>query len=200
MTYLLILLFVLLISVFFIYVLLFRNNIFSNYSKIDVMKRTKNNTAYLIQNNLPFHTYFNYRSAKRHYINDDWSFYAGSVREQVNLPHCFNTPNSELRFYNGVVEYKKVLDFENIPYGEGEHIHLVFDGSFYRTKVWLDKVCLGENHGGYSQFRFDITEYAAKKGMAVLKVEADNTLSSVSVPPELYKGHSLGWPPFGGIR
>lgn len=181
---------------------MFRKNIFKSYSKIKIIQRTKNGISYLVENDLPFHTYFNQKSNPKYKINENWEFCLKGETEVeiVQLPHCFNTPQSAHRFYNGKVVYKKMLDFSDVKADMDNSVHLVFNGSFYTTKVWLDDVYLGKNIGGYNQFRFDITKFTKSKQKAKLKVEVDNTLNRASIPPELYKGHALGWHPFGGIH
>ena len=58
---------------------------------------------------------------------------------------------------------------------DGRRISLVFDGSFRDTEVWLNGYRIGRHEGGYTGFRFDITDYLNYGTQNVLAVRVDAT-------------------------
>lgn len=114
----------------------------------------------------------------------------------VDLPHCFNKVNSELRDYQGDVWYEKTFDYSRV---EGKPIvRLTFDGSFLNTNVWLDGKHIGENSEGYLPFSFDISSLEAGAHKLVIKV--NNVTSTETLPISLFPGHKVGWHHYSGIH
>ncbi|MBV9470694.1 MAG: DUF4982 domain-containing protein, partial [Abitibacteriaceae bacterium] len=55
----------------------------------------------------------------------------------------------------------------------GKRLWLDFDGIYRNSKIWLNGRLLGQHPGGYTSFRFDITDTANYGGRNVLTVRAD---------------------------
>lgn len=154
---------------------------------------------YLIQHGLPVQTHFKDTNREQWKLGD-WLFsHDGQEWKDIKVPHCFNTQSSNLCNYTGAVWYKTTLDFNETIMGQEGNLHLVFGGSFYRTRVWLDGELIGDHEGGYQPFRFNISNYM-NNGSCQLKVEVDNRLDYDTLPPLPGKGLPLGWHPYGGLH
>jgi beta-glucuronidase len=116
----------------------------------------------------------------------------------VTVPHCFNTADSALRDFAGIVVYER--NFTLPTWEAGALIRLGFLGSFYRSEVWLDDTFLGSHEGGYLPFYFDLTKLVLPGKTHRLKVRVDNRIDATSLPPRLFAGHNLGWQPYGGLH
>lgn len=76
--------------------------------------------------------------------------------------------------YKGVAWYRR--EFTLPAAWQGKSVHLCFGAVDYHATVWLNGTKLGEHHGGYSEFRFDITRQLKLKGTNTLVVRVeDNT-------------------------
>jgi len=155
---------------------------------------------FLTENNLPYPAGIQSTDRLIKILDGLWLFRTDYDLEMhwVTVPSCFNTADSPLRDYQGVVSYEK--EFTMPAYGEGSLIRLAFLGSFYRSEVWLDGQPIGDHEGGYLPFYFDITENVAPGKVHHLKVSVDNRIDGSSLPPYLFQGHNLGWHPFGGLH
>jgi beta-galactosidase len=58
----------------------------------------------------------------------------------------------------------------------GRRISIEFDGVHRNSIVWLNGLYLGEEHSGYSDFRYDITDYLNYGGENVVAVRVDATM------------------------
>ncbi len=63
-----------------------------------------------------------------------------------------------------------------LPAGDrGKAVHIVFDGSYYETTVWLNGAEVGRNVYGYTPFSLDLTPYLRPAGQEnLLAVRVDN--------------------------
>ncbi|OAB40416.1 glycoside hydrolase family 2 protein [Paenibacillus antarcticus] len=96
--------------------------------------------------------------------------------EAITLPHTWNAIDGAngFDFYKGACWYRKsfVLD----PIVQGNRVFIEFEGSNSITDVYVNGQHLGQHRGGYSTFRFDMTD-AIKFGTAnTLSVQVDNTV------------------------
>lgn len=64
-----------------------------------------------------------------------------------------------------VVWYSKSMDW---ALSEGKRLLLNFEGSDYRTEVWVNGTYIGAHEGGYSRFTFDITNAYADAGNTIV--------------------------------
>jgi beta-galactosidase len=74
---------------------------------------------------------------------------------------------------NSVGWYRKVLTFTEADIGR--RISVEFDGVYRDSEVWFNGHYLGNEHSGYSSFRYDLTDYINYTGENVLVVRADAT-------------------------
>lgn len=114
-------------------------------------------------------------------INKDWNFTKNAVvREQLanepmtklDLPHTWNAEDGVSggnNYHRGLAWYRKTLEIEE---NKGR-IYLDFEGANSVCDVYLNDVHIGKHEGGYSGFRFDITDHV--KDTNILEVAVDNS-------------------------
>ncbi|HLP77893.1 MAG TPA: beta galactosidase jelly roll domain-containing protein, partial [Candidatus Paceibacterota bacterium] len=126
-------------------------------------------------------------SASREIVNfnREWKFQLGDVSDagdatfddskwsDANLPHSFSMPYfaANDKFYVGYGWYRKA--FEVPAQWAGKRVNLEFDGVFQVAEVFINGRHVGEHHGGYTGFTFDITD-AVKSGVNVVAVRVNN--------------------------
>ena len=97
------------------------------------------------------------------------------VWESLSLPHTWNTIDGANgnEFYRGACWYRKsfTLPVEE----EKKRVFIEFEGSNSVTDVFLNGKYLGQHRGGYSIFRFDLTEHFVFGKPNVLAVKVDNS-------------------------
>ena len=78
--------------------------------------------------------------------------------EVVNVPHTWNAIDGAngFDFYKGACWYRK--EFTIDPIAEGNKVFIEFNGSNSITDVYVNGQHMGQHRGGYSTFRFDITD------------------------------------------
>lgn len=120
--------------------------------------------------------------------------YDASAFRTVDIPHA----NKELplnyfdeKDYQFVSCYRKVFDCAK---KEGEKVYLHFEGVSCYARVYLNGSFIGEHKGGYTAFRFDITDHLIGEGN-VLVVSVDST-ERTEIPPF---GNVVDYLCFGGI-
>lgn len=108
-------------------------------------------------------------------FNDRWLFERpGEAAAPVTLPHTWNAIDGQDGggdFWRGECVYHK--DFaapEKVP---EEEVYLEFDGVSASARVSLNGQLVGEHHGGYSRFRFNITGFL-RGGINQLSVAVSN--------------------------
>lgn len=114
-------------------------------------------------------------------INTDWMFTKSVCEfselkdksfEEVNIPHTWNGVDGQSggnNYHRGLCWYKKSLAFDE---HEGD-IFIEFGAVNSIAHVYLNDTYLGKHEGGYSAFRFNITD-AVVDGENTLTVGADN--------------------------
>lgn len=94
-------------------------------------------------------------------FNDNWLFLKpGENRVPVTLPHTWNNLDGQDGggdYWRGECVYEKTFTAPNRK--ADEEVYLEFDGASASAKVTLNGHFVGEHHGGYSRFRFNISEY-----------------------------------------
>ncbi len=109
-------------------------------------------------------------------LNKGWKFFLGTQEDgqsvdlndgswqQVDLPHDFSIGQSfttvseaEVGFLPGGTGWYR-RDLVLSPEQEGRRFVLNFDGSYRDTYVYVNGQYVGENHYGYNNFAFDITD------------------------------------------
>jgi beta-galactosidase len=127
-------------------------------------------------------------------INRGWKFIredegrAGEVShpdghwEDVSIPHTWNAIDGANGFdyHRGACWYRKELFLDRAF--EGRRVYLEFNGSNSVTDAYLNGEHLGQHRGGYSTFRFDITDQVIFGDKNLLAVKVDNTVYSDVYP------------------
>lgn len=96
--------------------------------------------------------------------------------EQINLPHTWNGLDGQdggNDYHRAACWYQKALEIDNGL--KGKRLFIEFEGANSVTNVYLNGVHLGEHKGGYSTFRFDITEHVKFGVENTLNVSVDNS-------------------------
>ena len=130
--------------------------------------------------------------------------YDDSLYETISIPHTWNvedgadglqtTDDDGNSYYRGNGIYRKELTLEYRLWGQ-KRIYLSFEGANTVTTVYINGKKVGCHEGGYSRFRFDITDYVLWDQKNVVAVLVDNSRTTYIAP--------LGWEgdftKFGGI-
>ena len=94
-------------------------------------------------------------------FNENWFFVKpGENRVPVTLPHTWNNVDGQDGggdYWRGECMYEKTFSAPGRK--ADEEVYLEFDGVSASAKVTLNDHFLGEHHGGYSRFRFNISKY-----------------------------------------
>ena len=94
---------------------------------------------------------------------------------KITVPYCYESPMSGIgdTARHDVVWYRRTIGIEAAK-NQGRKIFLHFEGSDYKTMVWVNGVFVGLHEGGYSRFSFDITPLV-KTGANTLTVRAQDS-------------------------
>ena len=122
----------------------------------------------------------------RKLFNDNWYFKKGDeVIEEINqdfeclnLPHTYNNIDGQDGgddYYRGYAIYAKQFKCDEYP-----KTYIEFNGVGQSCEVFLNNHYLGRHDGGYSIFRFDLTDYLKEDNLLVVKV--DNTKNNKVYP------------------
>lgn len=115
-------------------------------------------------------------------LNGEWKFTKEQVNpgnffeldwETVQVPHTWNGIDGQdggNDYHRGQCWYQKTVTVEKT----GERVYLEFEGVNSVATVLINGEVLGVHKGGYSTFRYDITD-KAKEGENLIVVGADNT-------------------------
>ncbi len=98
-------------------------------------------------------------------------------RIKINVPYTYETKLSGIKDENihYIVWYNRKLDLTKEQIN-GNKLILNFEGSDYKTKVWVNGNFVGENEGGYARFSFDIEKYVIN-GENDITVKVEDSLS-----------------------
>ena len=118
-------------------------------------------------------------------INDGWQFTTQAVAaadlasvkdvEQVDVPHTWNALDGQDGgddYHRGLCWYTREILRPAVP--EGGRIYLECEAVNSVANAYVNGTHVGEHRGGYSTFRFDITE-ALTDGKNLIAISADNT-------------------------
>ena len=104
-------------------------------------------------------------------LNQGWTFEKKGEKNAVNVPHTWNAldgQGAELTYYRGKCVYTKVVERQKgITY-------LEFKGVNAACTVYINGRRVGSHLGGYSAFRFDVTDFLTSP-KNFLSVEVDNS-------------------------
>ncbi len=121
-------------------------------------------------------------------LNNAWKFIKENVEEamnrvyddtnweSVNVPHTWNAIDGAngFDFYKDACWYRKEFTVDTV--NSGNKVYIEFNGSNSITDVYVNGHHLGQHRGGYSTFRFDITEVITFGEKNTLAVKVDNTV------------------------
>jgi len=121
-------------------------------------------------------------------LNSGWKFtkhneaqaistsYNDESWETIDLPHTWNAIDGANGndYYAGACWYRK--EFVVDALSAGNKVYMEFNGSNSVTDVYINGQHMGQHKGGYSTFRFDVTDAVefGKKNLVAVKV--DNTV------------------------
>lgn len=125
---------------------------------------------------------------KRIELNDNWRFIRANEEQAerklyddahwsiVHIPHTWNAIDGAngYEYYQGACWYRKEFDVE--PAYQGSKLFIEFNGSNSITDVYVNGQHIGQHKGGYSTFRFDITDAVKYGAKNILAVKVDNTV------------------------
>lgn len=114
-------------------------------------------------------------------FNDSWQFTKEGRTTPVTLPHTWNAEDGQTGpapYYRGECLYTK--RFAKPSYEEGQEVYLEFRGVNASAKVVLNGQTVGAHDGGYSTFRFRITDLLQDENL--LEVYVDNSVNDRVYP------------------
>ncbi|MCI8290794.1 MAG: glycoside hydrolase family 2 [Clostridia bacterium] len=124
-------------------------------------------------------------------LNGEWNFTFDDNNEGEEKLYFLNFPKSSKICVPFTYETKlSGIEDENIHYIvwynkkviiskeqlKGKNTIINFEGSDYKTKIWINGIYIGENIGGYSRFSFDIGKYILE-GENDITVRVEDSLS-----------------------
>lgn len=112
--------------------------------------------------------------------NDPFSGNGEASREGYGCTPAENSGYAE-GYYRGVGAYRKNFYFSGNEYG-GRKIFLEFKGANTITELFVNEKPVGKHEGGYSTFRFDITEYVKLDSNNIILVEVNNAPTDFIAP------------------
>jgi beta-galactosidase len=121
-------------------------------------------------------------------INETWRFIRGDEEQAacelykddhwntVNIPHTWNAIDGAngYEYYQGACWYRKAFTVD--PSYEGSQFFIEFNGSNSITDVYVNGQHLGQHKGGYSTFRFDMTDVVKHGATNLIAVKVDNRI------------------------
>lgn len=121
-------------------------------------------------------------------INDAWRFirqdeeqaaselYKDDHWNTVNIPHTWNAIDGAngYEYFQGACWYRKSFTVE--PSYEGRQLFIEFNGSNSITDVYVNGQHMGQHKGGYSTFRFDMTDVVKHGAANLIAVKVDNSV------------------------
>ena len=141
-------------------------------------------------------------------MNSDWLFTNHATDEAmtsvstetsdwtaVELPHSWNQQDGQDgggNYFQGDGFYRKWLSIGELD--SGKRYYLDFAGVSLSSSLYVNGRKVGDHHGGFSRFRFDITDYLQANSNNLLAVKANNEFSDLRAPKT---NADFTW--FGGI-
>ncbi len=115
-------------------------------------------------------------------MNGGWSFTGPDGGKQaVDIPHTWNNIDGQdggNDYWRGTCVYKK--SFPKPDFAADEQVYLEFQGVNASAKVELNGQPVGAHDGGYSTFRWDVTELLADENQLIVHV--DNSVNGRVYP------------------
>lgn len=111
--------------------------------------------------------------------------------ESLSLPHTWNDKDGcdgwsgidegGEHYYRGLGGYRKVFNFSNEDFSDKE-IFLEFEGANTVAELFVNGVSAGVHEGGYSAFRFDITDLVKLDEDNIIAVKVNNAPTDYIAP------------------
>jgi beta-glucuronidase len=117
--------------------------------------------------------------------------FAWDRQQMMYLPSDWNSAAPELELYEGMVWFRRTLDFVPEP---TKRYFLYFEAADYHARVSFNGEPIGEHEGGFTPFAFEITNRFSESGENSITVAVDNTHTAQTVPEVAYD-----WWNYGGI-
>jgi len=115
---------------------------------------------------VPLHTSAGDAPRTSRSLNGPWQFQregaAADDWKEVRVPSSFEM--HEGTDFDGVGVYRKIIEPIVLP--EGKRALLHFQAAATRAEVWFDEHKLGSHLGGWTPFRFDVTQHVRQAGRA----------------------------------
>ena len=122
------------------------------------------------------------------HFNQDWKFIKQDENQAmgidfddgnwkvVQIPHTWNAIDGAngFAYHKGACWYRKEFTIDDSA--QGNKVYVEFEGANSITDVYLNGQHLGQHRGGYSTFRFDLTEAIDFDAKNTLAVKVDNTV------------------------
>lgn len=110
-------------------------------------------------------------------LNDNWRFYYadaadGANADYITLPHTWNSTGKEGEYMRTMANYLRDVD---IPASwQGQRIFLRFGGAQTTAELYVNGRYVGEHHGGFTAFIFEITDFVRYGERNYLRVVVSN--------------------------
>lgn len=88
----------------------------------------------------------------------------------IPVPSSWNMAIPELRYYERQLWYYKRFKKPNLR--SGKRAFLCFEGSYYRTRAWVNGTEVGQHLGGFTPFEFEITDQLESNNLLAVLVDA----------------------------
>lgn len=99
------------------------------------------------------------------------------INKKINVPFTYETELSgiEDESVHYIVWYNRKIDMSKEQL-QNNNVILNFEGSDYKTKIWINGNYIGENIGAYSRFSFNIEKYVIE-GENDITIKVEDSLS-----------------------
>lgn len=128
---------------------------------------------------------------KRHkvvLINDNWLFQReiDTDWEQINLPHTWNALDGQdggSDYFRGTGKYQRTINVSADSI-QNRRLYIEFQGVNAKMEFYINDTFIGRHSGGYTTFRFDITDHISTEQENVFTVlvsnKGDGTVAPIS--------------------
>lgn len=109
---------------------------------------------------------------------------------QIKVPSCWNTERDDLYYYENMGLYYRTFTYAEAS--EKERVFLHFEGSSYRTYVFLNGKTVGMHDGSSTPFTLEVTPFLQKENRLIIAVDASRSKDRVPMD-------NTDWFNYGGI-
>jgi beta-glucuronidase len=120
----------------------------------------------------------------------DFFEYNFDAAPRMSIPGDWNGQDVSLTWYDGLVWFRRTLDFAELPDGR-QLLHI--GAANYKALVYVNGEKVGEHEGGFTPFAFDVTDkLVIGRNSIVIGVDSEHDDHSVPTPV-------IDWKNYGGI-